>query len=64
MYLHRDQAGVSIQLTSKEFESLAVFLAHFNDEEVVDKVGHECGARVNAIANQIAPIIVSSKEIE
>lgn len=56
--------SIEMKLTVKEFESLAVFLANFTDEEVVNKVGHDCGARVNAIANEIAPMIISSKEIE
>lgn len=64
MQLSEIDGVIEMKLSAKEFESLAVFMANFNDDEVNQLIGHDCGSRVNKIANEIAPMIISSKEIE
>lgn len=55
--------GVEVTYTAREFESLAVFLAHFDNKEVIAQIGHDNGTIVNDLADDMIPRILSAKEI-
>lgn len=54
--------GITLSLSAREFDSLALFLAEFSDIDVVKTIGDEHGSTVNDIANQMVGLIISPKE--